>query len=434
MKLRPIVASFRIGIRVPLRSRLVLALLPLLAAAAVLLPLHLDGDGTLEGALRMAVSWPLGAVFFILSASTLWAGSSALATEIERRNFVSDAVSPAAAFEIWLGRWLGLVALDAVLLALSLAGIYAVARERAPEAAARPVRFLLVRDVSYDEELARRLAAFDSNEAAEALKDLRSGAFLPVAPGEARAWRFILPRRPFGSVALDFSLLSSYGIAQGVDGALAVRPTEPGAPDIARFALSKDSDGTFHAELPEEKFAALEKIDVAFENSEDAENGAGALVSHTGSLRLSHPGCGLALNLALVFAVLLSALSLLAALGLSCGAAFSPPVAAFVSSGIALAVVFSGGDFSGGGDIHEHGERREHSRVEKYMEDVSKGVSRVLRKTAAPVFESDAIGRAGDGTGVSFRTAFEAALQCGLLLPLLFGTVGAAVLKRRELR
>ena len=97
MKRRAVAAALRLGVRAPLRSRLVLALLPLLAAAAVALPLHLHsagGEGG-EGALGMALSWPLGATMAVLSAATLWAGSAAVAGEIERRRFVSDAVSPA---------------------------------------------------------------------------------------------------------------------------------------------------------------------------------------------------------------------------------------------------------------------------------------------------------------------------------------------------
>ncbi|MBQ7667329.1 MAG: hypothetical protein IJS46_04965, partial [Kiritimatiellae bacterium] len=274
MKVRTIVSSFRFGVRAAARSRLVLALLPLLAAATVALPLRLDADGTEAGALRMAVSWPLGAAFAILCVATLWTGGASIASEIERRRFSCDAVSPASALDIWLGRFLALVFLDAALLGCSLVAVFAVATVRAPEAARAPSRVVFERDLKYDEELAARLSGGDLRLAAAALEDLRSGAFLPVSPGEARAWRFKVPHREFDSVRIDFSLLSSYGVAQGVDGFLAVRPPTPGAPDIARFALSNDSDGVFSAELPASQIAGLAEIDVAFENAEDPETGA----------------------------------------------------------------------------------------------------------------------------------------------------------------
>ena len=158
VKVRTIVSSFRFGVRAAARSRLVLALLPLLAAATVALPLRLDADGTEAGALRMAVSWPLGAAFAILCVATLWTGGASIASELERRRFSCDAVSPASALDIWLGRVLALVFLDAALLGCSLVAVFAVATVRAPEAARAPSRVVFERDLKYDEELAARLS------------------------------------------------------------------------------------------------------------------------------------------------------------------------------------------------------------------------------------------------------------------------------------
>ena len=436
MKRRAVAAAFRLGVRAPLRSRLVLALLPLLAAAVVALPLHLHsagGEGG-EGALGMALSWPLGATMAVLSAATLWAGSAAVAGEIERRRFVSDAVSPAGAFSIWCGRWLGLLALDAALLAAAFAAAYCISRVRSPDAARLPVRVPLVRDAAYDREIASHLGGGDEALAAEALADMESGAYMPVSPGEARAWRFLLPRRVPESVRLDFSCLSAYGMAQGVDGALAVRPPVPGAPDIARHPLSKDGDGTFRMEIPGSAFDGLREADVAFENAEDPETGAGALVSYQDSVRLTVPGGGLAGNLALAWVASLSALSLLAALGLACGCAFSPPVAAFVATGLALAVVASGsGSWTDGDPGHDHGgARKPPSAAEVVFERASAAGAAALRAVVAPLREADALGRVGDGVAVSPRAALRAAAACGLALPLLLGLVAACILSRRE--
>ena len=435
MKLRAVGAAFRLGVRAPLRSRLVLALLPLLAAAAVALPLHLHsagGEGE-EGALRMALSWPLGAAFAVLAAATLWAGSAAVAGEIERKRFVSDAVSPAGAFSLWCGRWLGLVAIDAALLASVLAAVFCIARLRAPEAARLPVRVPLERDAAYDREIAALLGGGDAELAAAALADMRSGAYMPVSPGEARAWRFKLPRRLPESVRLDFSCLSAYGMAQGVDGALAVRPPVPGSPDLARHLLSKDGDGTFRVEIPGSAFAGLREADVVFENAEDPETGAGALVSHPDSVRLTVPGGGLAGNLVRAGAVLLAALSLLAALGLACGCAFSPPVAAFVATGLALAVVASGsGAWTDGDPGHDHGAKAPPSAAEVALGRVSSGAAAALRGIVAPVRDADALGRVGDGVAVSPRAAVRAVAECGVLFPLLLGLAAACTLSRRE--
>lgn len=435
MKARAVAAAFRLGVRAPLRSRLVLALMPLLAVSVVVLPLKLVSDGTESGALRMAVSWPLWAALSVLSAATLWAGSAAVAGEIERKRFVSDAVSPAGVFPIWCGRWLGLVALDAAMLAAALAAVFCVARAKAPEASREPVRVALPRDRAYDAEIAALLAGGDGALAAQALSELRSGSYMPVSPGEARAWRFRLPRRPAGSVRLDFSCLSAYGVAQGVDGFLAVRPPEPGSPDIARFRLSKDGDGAFSAEIPGDGLAGLREVDVAFENDEDRETGAGALVSYTDSVRLTVPGGGLAGNLARAGAAMLALLSLLAALGLACGCAFSPPVAAFVATAVAAAVMASGsGAWTDSGPVHSHGGSEETpSAAHEAAERFSGTAAAALRATVAPVRKAAALDRAGDGIAIPPGDVLSAVAVCGIALPLALGAAASAALRRREL-
>lgn len=434
MSVRAVAAAFRLGIRAPLRSRLVVALLPLLAAAAVALPLQLDSDGTGAGMLRMALSWPAGAVAAVLAVATLWAGSAAFATEIERKRHVSDAVSPASAFDLWCGRWLGLVALDALLLALAFAAVFAAARFRAGDAARRPVRVPLERDAAWDARVASLLAGDDAGAADGVLREMRSGTYLPVSPGEARAWRFVLPRGFSGPVLLEFSCFSAYGMAQGVEGSVAVRPPVPGAPDIVRFELSNDGDGTLSAEIPGGSLAGLDAVDVEFENAENRETGAGALVSHAKSLRLTVPGGTLAGNVVRAWAAVMAALSLVAALGLLCGCAFSPPVAAFVATGVAVAVLASWG---GGGDPdaddgHDHGPAREPSAVSVALEGFSRNVSGFLGAAVSPLSDAETLDRLGDGVEIRPRAVFRAFAFCGVLLPLVLGAVAASVLRRRE--
>ena len=74
MSLRPVAAGFVLGLRAPLRSRLVAALLVLLAAAVFVLPAQLQSDGTDASTLRMTLTWTLGTAFLLLCAVSLWSG------------------------------------------------------------------------------------------------------------------------------------------------------------------------------------------------------------------------------------------------------------------------------------------------------------------------------------------------------------------------
>ena len=57
--IRRVAAHFVLGLRAPWRSRLVAALLVLLAATVLVLPAHLHSDGTPAGELRMLLTWTL---------------------------------------------------------------------------------------------------------------------------------------------------------------------------------------------------------------------------------------------------------------------------------------------------------------------------------------------------------------------------------------
>ena len=124
--IRRVAAIALLGIRAPLRSRLVLGLLALLAVILA----GIRGDGTAQGEMRMLLTWTLGVAAGVLGAATLWAGCAAVASDIEAGRHAPTAVSPARPFEIWLGRWLGLVVVNGALLLVAVAAAHRAAAGR----------------------------------------------------------------------------------------------------------------------------------------------------------------------------------------------------------------------------------------------------------------------------------------------------------------
>ena len=113
------------------RFRLFLVIAVLLLAAVVGLPLLLQDDGTARGFTQILITYTLSVITALLGLSTLWLSCGTLARDIEECQIQVVATKPVARWQIWLGKWLGIVSLNAALLALSGASVYGLLQWRA---------------------------------------------------------------------------------------------------------------------------------------------------------------------------------------------------------------------------------------------------------------------------------------------------------------
>jgi ABC-type transport system involved in multi-copper enzyme maturation permease subunit len=113
------------------RYRLFWILAVLLLAAVVGLPLVLKDDGTAKGLAQILLTYTLSAVATLLGVATLWLSCGTLAKDVEECQMQVVAVKPIARWQIWIGKWLGLLSLDATLLALAGAAIFSLLHWRA---------------------------------------------------------------------------------------------------------------------------------------------------------------------------------------------------------------------------------------------------------------------------------------------------------------
>ena len=113
------------------RFRLFLVIAGLLLAAVVGLPLLLKDDGTARGFTQILITYTLSVITALLGLSTLWLSCGTLARDIEECQIQVVATKPVARWQIWLGKWLGILSLDAVLLALSGVAIFFMLHWRA---------------------------------------------------------------------------------------------------------------------------------------------------------------------------------------------------------------------------------------------------------------------------------------------------------------
>src|SRR5437867_6448131 len=113
------------------RFRLFLVLAVLLLASVVGLPLLIKDDGTARGFTQILLTYTLTTITALLGLSTLWLSCGTLARDIEDCQMQMVAVTPIARWQIWLGKWLGILLLNATLLAVSGASVYSLLHWRA---------------------------------------------------------------------------------------------------------------------------------------------------------------------------------------------------------------------------------------------------------------------------------------------------------------
>src|SRR5438477_7251155 len=128
------------------RFRLFIVLAVLLLASVVALPVLIKDDGTARGFTQILLTYTLTTITALLGLSTLWLACGTLARDIEECQMQVVAVKPIARWQIWLGKWLGIVSLNAALLALSGGCVYGLLQWRATRVPPDPPQ-VLRRDV-----------------------------------------------------------------------------------------------------------------------------------------------------------------------------------------------------------------------------------------------------------------------------------------------
>jgi len=362
--MRRVGAIFLLTLRCLVRSRFLAALAGAVFLCVAVLPWTLRDDGTLAGFVQVRLRYTLGVAGFLLAAGTLAAAPGLVAGELESRRLQQVLVKPVRFGEIWLGKWLALAVVQAVLLgaavlladgllraSLRARGLTAEQAEiwrtrvrtaRAvippaepafPAAALEARAALLRRTGEVDESVSpgrvRRLAA--RRLAAE-----RSS----VPPGGVRRWTFPLPagRDPGLPLALRVRLLTSGG---------------PTRPDVAgEWGIGLPGDEVGHrvetrlravtpqeVALPALAAPGATTLEVAYHNR---ESDISVLFHPQEGIRLLAPAGGFGSNLFRAYLLMVFKLLLLAAVGVTLGSLLSTPVAVLTAF-FALALLgFSG--------------------------------------------------------------------------------------------
>ncbi len=362
------------------RFRLFWVLTALLLGSVVVLPLLLKDDGTARGFTQILLTYTLGVITTLLGFSTLWLACGTLARDVEECQMQMVAVKPIARWQIWLGKWLGLLMLNAALLALAGGSVYALLQWRAHRLPADQQRVLRneifvaraalkppMPDIEAEVEqiFQRRIKETPISPQEQPLlrKELREKVKARdqiVPPGYQRIWNIdlglkktLLRDQPlFLRVKFYAAQTNAAGSYYGI---WQIGPPEPDKAFLKEMNVAASSFSEF--EVPPNLFDENGRLRIAFINR-DAST---LLFPLEEGLEILYREGSFGLNFARGCGVILCWLALLAALGLAAASFMSFPVAAFfsltllvvaLSSGTLGSVVETGGT---AGEDHETG-------------------------------------------------------------------------------
>ncbi len=463
-----IAAIALLALRNALRSRVILVLLALVLAAAFLLPPAMRSDGTPDGLIRLHLAYTLGIAVFLLSLSTFWAGCAAISQEADDKTLQLVLVKPVPRLRIWLGKWLALLAIDALLLALvgalsaatlrlqlRRAGFDADALAAARQttlAALDTIRAPLpdiAADVRAEYEALRARGALPADVSeAVALDSIRRAQLArrySIPPGAARTWTFATP--PAGAagpqtLVVQFKCDSSAPGDADLRAALAL---EAGGETIARDIPALP--GTLQTAIFKNVPAAAAVV-ATFSNS--GARAATLFFDPAEGLVLRRPAGTFAGNYLRALGHLYLRLALFAAIGVTLGTLFSMPVATFLALVLILVLQLSGFVSAAaqvdratfvrnvapfGAAARAQGDAAEPAAPSLAARATATVLFYSYRATylaLRPLLEDRTLDALSTGVRLPPRDLLRAGLRQGVALPLLLALLSAAVLRKRE--
>jgi hypothetical protein len=438
------------------RYRLFWVIVVLLLAAVLGLPLLIKHDGTAEGFAQILITYTLGSVTALLGLCTLWLACGTLARDIEECQLQMVLVKPIARWQVWLGKWLGLVTLNAALLAFAGASIYGVIEWRArglsqdevsklrsqvlvARASAKPASLNkeieeTTRTILEDKIKKQALGGAKPEDVAKSIHDELKAEQEVVPPDDVRQWAIHLGsdhgrlkgQALYLRVKFNAAPADSAGTFYG-DWALG-NPQTKAIWTAGRMSMAPDTFQEFP--VPADLVDDNGDVVVVFHNPSQAA----MLFSLEDGLEVLYRVGGFAPNLVRGMGIILCWMALLAALGLATASFLSFPVAAFCSLAVLVVGLSSGtlGNVVSEGTVMgtdaETGVKNS-AAVDSVMVPVFRGILDVLNV----VQQFSPVDSLSTGRVISWGELGRAAAEIVLGMAGMLGVFGIFVFHRREL-
>lgn len=433
---RRIAAIAILAFRETVRSRLVAS--TALAVAGAIAVVRRATGGTDGAAFHNFTFYSLAAVEAILCVAALVAAAAAISGETRAKTLQLARVKPVPMFQLLMGRWIGLCASLALILAAAMAAVRLVAPQPVPERCSARIRPVLpsVREVA-EETVAMAIRGGETNQTE--LSAIRRDALakLPFAtvafsPGEALNFRFTLPKPLDASrpMMLEVAFASDSYSSKPLSVVCAIRRAEVANSDV-EVAITNITARQLVIPVDTARLGGATELALTMRHG-GAEGQMPVMLQPRQSLAILVPEYATSVNFIRAFLVLMPLLAMLAALGLALGSLFSLPVASFCAVGLALSVLSAGYSVSDP-DILEFEDAMPPTAIQRVTRKMSVIVVRSIDFVARTATEPEPATMLADGIAVEGEEAVRSLAWNGLALPLAMLAVAAFVLERKEL-
>ena len=430
-----------------MRTKLVAALAAAVALIVIGLPMLLEGDGTSVGVARMTLLYPIGAAFAFLALAAPWTAAASLAADVKSRTLQLVRVKPVGMWQLWTGKWLGLLFLNALLLLAAFAGVY--------------VRLAMTGGLDSDEirvakrhirptlpSIERQIAEIEANVAASREKgltprerrELRANlrhrlpyATASLSSGEKWKWVFRPQRLPAEGETIWLRLgLHSDALAQKQPVArLYISAEKAFLGQLAPHDIDDFSSRVQEIALAAPAPANSRQLEMTIINLGE-KDAPPLMVQPRQGLVLMLKAGRVELNMLRAYSELLSILALLLAVGLTLGSFFSLPVSVFAAACLVVSVIASSYAVSDP-DILDSDSIGGMPPLRRFQFHASVIVTRSIAAVSGPALRPTPLSHISSSEWVPPGEMLRALTGNGLLLPLALALLSSLHLARKEL-
>jgi hypothetical protein len=440
------------------RFRLFLVITILLLLAVVGLPIMLKDDGTARGFTQILLAYTLSAITVLLGFFTLWLSCGTLARDIEECQIQVVATKPIARWQIWIGKWLGILSLNAVLLALSGGCVYGLLQWRAtklPVAEQEVLRNEVLvarssvkppdvqekiesdaRDILKERLSKTPVTRADLPEVQKQITEQVKSDYQIVPPGYTKTWEINFGMKAKSAGSRPLQLRIKFNSADKSPSGTFDAYWRVGVPQKTKLWGNSEpmsmAPDTFHEfAIPPGLLDENGVLTVSFANF----NNTALLFPLDDGMEVLYRDGGFGMNFARGLAIIFCWMAVLAAIGLASASFLSFPVAAFLSLTILVIATIFYGTLA---NVVSEGS------IDSSAQGAIKWVVTILDWVIVPVFRVmlniinlaknfSPIDSLSSGRSITWGQLGLAFTQIVLLLGGIFAVFGIAVFNRREL-
>jgi hypothetical protein len=450
---QPLGAVILLTIKSAVRYRLIPIVGALLLVVVVGLPMVIKDDGSARGMTQILITYTLTAVTALLGFISLWLACGTLARDIEDCQMQMVTAKPMPRWQIWVGKWIGIMVLNAVLLTGCGLAIYTMLHWRASqlsqvEQEALHNEVLVSRDsvkeppadlegevdnVFRERLKDDRVKQMDPNFVRREIRKEVKGRMEVVPPEYRRIWEIYLGNDTSKLKGKPLYVRIKFQNAQRINEKvfrtiLQVGPVD--SPKIRTLDLNLAAN-TFHEiPVPPDLFDDNGMLRIEYWN----KNPVGILFPMEDGMEALYYEGPFGLNFLRGLGIIFLWLGLLTALGLAAASYLSFPVAAFFSLSM-LVVVFSTGTMSsvvheGSVEGPDHEGRPTAPTAKDYVLVPAFAATLKLLNLVQQFSPVDAL---SSGRSVSWTQLARATVQIWVLVGGAVAGLGMLLFQRREL-